>query len=205
MTWKDITYKQLVALRDAIDIQDEEDRLITLAQIIFGEDVIELPINEFKKKCLELSFLQEEMPNDLTVKEVKVNGREYYFDGLLGRITTAQYIDFQNYLKTKDEARSFSVFFIPKGHKYNDGYDMQQVFNDIMDVPAPILISASFFFTKQLETFIRIFQRYLIKKLKKQMRKTTLTKEMKKNLIQIAESQNSLASYLMSSNFVKRH
>ena len=81
-------------------------------------------------------------------KDIKVNGREYYFDGLLGKITTAQYIDFQNYQKNNDEQKSFSVFIIPKGHKYNDGYDIEQVFNDILDVPVPVLFSASFFLSR---------------------------------------------------------
>lgn len=199
MNWSTITYRQLIALRDAIDIKDEEERLITLAQIIFGDSIIDLPLSEFKQKCLELSFLQKEMPTDLTVKEVKVNGREYYFDGLLGRITTAQYIDFQNYLKEKDEAKSFSVFFIPKGHKYNDGYDMNQVFEDIMDMPAPILLSASFFFKRQLETFIKIFQRSSIQNIEK----TNLPKKLKKAMIRATEISSNLAFSHMFSNFAK--
>lgn len=199
MKWTDITYRQLLALRDASDIKDEDDRLIAITQAIFGDDVIELPLSEFKSKCNELSFLQTEMPTDLTVKEVKVNGREYYFDGLLGRITTAQYMDFQNYLKAKDEAKSFSVFFIPKNHKYNDGYDMEQVFNDIMDMPAPVIMSASFFFTRQWETFIKIFQRSSIRNIKK----TNLPRKLKKAMIRAAEISSNLAFSHMFSNSAK--
>ena len=77
-----------------------------------------------------------------------------------------------------DEQKVFSVFIIPKGHKYNDGYDMEQVFNDILDIPVPVLFSASFFFIRQFELFIRIFRRYSIK----QMKKLGLPKEAMENL-----------------------
>lgn len=178
MTWNDITYRQLLDIREAANIEDENDRVFAIMEAVFGEDVLNLPLKDFNEKCKELQFLQSSIPNNLHVKNIKVNGREYYFDGLLGKITTAQYIDFQNYQKANDEVKTFSVFIIPKGHKYNDGYDMEQVFNDILDVPAPILFSASFFFIRQFELFIRIFRRYSIKS----MKKTGLPKEVMENL-----------------------
>ena len=178
MTWNDIKYRTLLDIREAANIEDENERVYAIMEAVFGEDVLNLPLKDFNEKCKELQFLQKEIPNDLHVKDIKVNGREYYFDGLLGKITTAQYIDFQNYQKNNDEQKSFSVFIIPKGHKYNDGYDMEQVFNDILDVPVPVLFSASFFFIRQFELFIRIFRRYSIK----QMKKLGLPKEAMENL-----------------------
>ena len=178
MTWSDIKYRTLLDIREAANIEDENERVYAIMEAVFGEDVLDLPLKDFNEKCKELQFLQKDIPNDLHVKDIKVNGREYYFDGLLGKITTAQYIDFQNYQKNNDEQKSFSVFIIPKGHKYNDGYDMDQVFKDILDIPVPILFSASFFFSRQFELFIRIFRRYSIK----QMKKLGLPKEAMENL-----------------------
>ena len=178
LTWNDIKYRTLLDIREASNIEDENERVYTIMESVFGEDVLDLPLKDFNEKCKELQFLQKEIPNDLHVKDIKVNGREYYFDGLLGKITTAQYIDFQNYQKNNDEQKVFSVFIIPKGHKYNDGYDMEQVFNDILDIPVPVLFSASFFFSRQFELFIRIFRRYSIK----QMKKLGLPKEAMENL-----------------------
>ena len=178
MDWKDIKYRTLLDIREAANIEDENERVFAIMEAVFGEDVLDLPLKDFNEKCKELQFLQKEIPNDLHVKDIKVNGREYYFDGLLGKITTAQYIDFQNFQKNNDEQKSFSVFIIPKGHKYNDGYDMEQVFKDILDMPVPILFSASFFFIRQFELFIRIFRRYSIK----QMKKLGLPKEAMENL-----------------------
>ena len=178
LNWSNITYRTLLDIREAANIEDENERAYAIMEAVFGEDVLNLPLKEFNEKCKELQFLQKEIPNDLHVKDIKVNGREYYFDGLLGKITTAQYIDFQNYQKNNDEQKVFSVFIIPKGHKYNDGYDMEQVFNDILDIPVPVLFSASFFFSRQFELFIRIFRHYSIK----QMKKLGLPKEAMENL-----------------------
>lgn len=181
MTWNNITYRQLLDIREAANIEDENERVYAIMEAVFGESVLDLDLKNFAMKCKEIEFLQKEIPNDLHVKDIKVNGREYYFDGLLGNITTAQYIDFQNYQKNDDEYKAFSVFIIPKGHKYNDGYDMGQVFNDILDIPVPVLFSASFFFSRQFELFIKIFRRYSIK----QMKKLGLPKEAMENLEKI--------------------
>lgn len=178
LTWSNIKYRTLLDIREAANIEDENERVYAIMEAVFGEDVLDLPLKEFTEKCKEIEFLQKPIPNDLHVKNIKVNGREYYFDGLLGNITTAQYIDFQNYQKNEDEQKTFSVFIIPKGHKYNDGYDMEQVFNDILDIPVPVLFSASFFFSRQFELFIKIFRRYSIK----QMKKLGLPKEAMENL-----------------------
>lgn len=178
LNWNNIKYRTLLDIKEAANIEDENERVYAIMEAVFGEDVLDLPLKDFNEKCKELQFLQKEIPNDLHVKDIKVNGREYYFDGLLGKITTAQYIDFQNYQKNNDEQKSFSVFIIPKGHKYNDGYDMEQVFNDILDIPVPVLFSASFFFSRQFELFIRIFRRYSIK----QMKKLGLPKKAMENL-----------------------
>lgn len=178
LTWANITYRQLLDIREAANIEDDNERVYTIMEAVFGESVLDLDLKNFAMKCKEIEFLQKEIPSDLHVKDIKVNGREYYFDGLLGNITTAQYIDFQNYQKNNDEYKTFSVFIIPKGHKYNDGYDMEQVFNDILDIPVPVLFSASFFFSRQFELFIRIFRHYSIK----QMKKLGLPKEAMENL-----------------------
>lgn len=178
LSWANITYRQLLDIREAANIEDENERVYTIMEAVFGESVLDLDLKNFAMKCKEIEFLQKPIPSDLHIKDIKVNGREYYFDGLLGNITTAQYIDFQNYQKNNDEYKTFSVFIIPKGHKYNDGYDMDQVFNDILDIPVPVLFSASFFFSRQFELFIRIFRRYSIK----QMKNLKLPKEAMENL-----------------------
>lgn len=199
VNWNNITYKQFQQLKEALEIEDETDKMIAIASAVYGDDVLDKPVQEFRELYSKLGFLSEEIPTSIKVKNVVVNDREYYFDGMLGVVTTAQYIDYQNYAKNKDELKSFSVFFIPKDHKYNDGYDMLQVFKDLEDFPMPVLMSASFFFKRQLEIFIRIFQRSS----KQRIKNLNIPKKIKKLLNQILTSSANLASYRMSSNSVK--
>lgn len=175
MKWSDISLKQFKEIEKLNSIEDNDDKMFQVCQIIYGDDVLDLPLNEFKKKVKELSFLSKKIKTETPPKKFNVNGREYYLDGLLGRITTKQFIDFQNHSKSNFIEGMLSVFIIPKGHKYNDGYDMEQVFEDIMDMPITLTNSIAFFFKIQFVKSLEIFQSYLTKMTKK----TEMTKEMK--------------------------
>lgn len=179
MDWNKITLNQFNELQKALEISDETERLITISEIVFGEEVTNLPIAEFNKKIKELDFLYKEIPNNHLVKSIKVNGREYKVDGLLGHITTAQYIDFINHNKSDDIAKKLSVFFIPKGHTYNDEYDMLQVIEDMGYLPMDVVNSTAFFFNRQLAKFIQIF----LSSLKKKVKKMKITEEQKQKIL----------------------
>ena len=200
MKWSDVTLKQFLELKDIMQIEDETDRTIAIAELLLGLDVSNLPLSEFNKKMKELSFLKEEIPNNHIVKKVEINNRKYNIDALLGRVSTAQYVDFTNYMKEENNTtKVLSVFFIPNGHKYNDGYDMEQVIKDMESLPVDIAISESFFFSRQFARFIKIFQSSSIKKLEK----TDLPKKVKENLIKVVEDSVNLVLYPLSSNFAK--
>lgn len=200
MKWSDVTLKQFLELKDIMQIEDETDRTIAIAELLLGLDVSNLPLSEFNKKMKELSFLKEEIPNNHIVRKVEINNRKYNIDALLGRVSTAQYVDFTNYLKEEDNiTKVLSVFFIPNGHRYNDGYDMEQVIKDMESLPVDIAISESFFFSRQFAEFIKIFQSSSIKNLEK----TELPKEVKENLIQVVEDSVNLALSPLSLNSAK--
>lgn len=176
--WYDITLYQFNKLQELIKIEDETERLVAIAELVLGNEVTNLPISDFKKEVQKLDFLKEPIPDEIPPKKVELNGRKYYIDSLLGNITTAQYVDFVNHSKSNDMAKMLSVFIIPEGHKYNDGYDMLQVIADIELLPIPVVNSTAFFFKRQLVKFIQIFQSYSVK----QIRKLKMTKEEKKQM-----------------------
>ena len=183
MTWYDVTLYQFEKLQDLLKIENEEDRMFAIAELLLGEEVTNLPISEFVSATKRLSFLNDEIETKTPPKNLELNGRKYIVDCLLGRISTAQYIDFQNHLKGNDIAVTLSVFIIPKGHKYNDGYDMLQVIDDIRSIPIPIVNSLSFFFSRQFKESMRIFQSYLTK----EMKTMNIPKEAKENLIKVVK------------------
>ena len=146
MTWYDVTLYQFNEIEKAVNIEDDTERIFRLAEIIYGEDVTNLPLKDFNEKVKQMVFLKDEIPNKIPPKKIEVNGRKYFLDCLLGNITTAQYVDFTNQSNTGDLSKMLSVFVIPEGHKYNDGYDMLQVMDDINNLPIPIVNSIAFFF-----------------------------------------------------------
>ena len=61
---------------------------------------------------------------------------------------------------------------------------MLQVIDDMGSLPIDIAMSESFFFSRQYKKFIKIFQSSSIK----QIKKTNLPKEVKKNLIKVVDN-----------------
>lgn len=194
MTWYDVTLYQFNELQKLFELEDETERVLGIAELLLGNDVTDLPLKDFNEKFKLLGFLKEEIPNKIPPKKVEVNGRKYFLDCLLGNISTAQYVDFTNHSNSSDLSKMLSVFIIPEGHKYNDGYDMLQVMDDVNSLPIPIVNSIAFFFGKQFSTFMRIFQRYSIK----QIKKTNLPKEAKENMIKVVQNSVDLALYPLS-------
>ena len=54
LSWTDITYRQLLDIREASNIEDENERVYGIMEAVFGEDVLDLPLKEFNEKCKEL-------------------------------------------------------------------------------------------------------------------------------------------------------
>ena len=188
LNWYNVNLNQFILLQDAFKIEDDTEKMISVAEIILGNDVSNLPLKEFNEQIKRLEFLKEEIPSVVPPKKFEINGKKYFMDCLLGNITTAQYVDFNNHSNTGDFAKMLSVFIIPEGHKYNDGYDMLEVINDIGMLPIPIANSTAFFFGRQFSVFMKIFQRYSAK----QIKKTNLPKEVKENMIKIMKDSVNL-------------
>ena len=188
LNWYNVNLNQFILLQDVFKIEDDTEKMISVAEIILGNDVTNLPLMEFNEQMKRLEFLKEEIPTSVPPKKIEVNGRKYFLDCLLGSITTAQYVDFTNQSNTGDLSKMLSVFVIPEGHKYNDGYDMLEVINDIGMLPIPIVNSIAFFFGRQFSVFMKIFQRYSAKHIKK----TNIPKEVKENMIKIMKDSVNL-------------
>ena len=96
----------------------------------------------------------------------------------------------------KDVVKLMSVFLIPEGHDYNDGYDMNQVMNDINDMCWLDIKAASFFFRIQLAMCMLISKRSLRKLMKE-------SKATKSQIKEVEESLNSMAYSLLYSKSAK--
>lgn len=175
--WNDITLEKFYKIQDVLASVDEYTEN-NIREIVYGIDTSDMSITELSK--YDISFLEKELPlKNVKLKDKYVlNGREYDSNINLTMIRTNQFIDFTTYTREKDirYEKLLSVFIVPKGHKYNDGYNMKEVQEDILQMPIAVVQSLAFFMMEQFRTFAVIFQRYLeteAKKMPKELQKIT--------------------------------
>lgn len=150
-TWKDITLRQFNKIQDLLQEIDEYTTL-NIIDVIYNVDSADMPAMEVMNKYAHsLDFLMTTIPTNEKLKETyTINQREYNSNINLTQMTTAQFVDYQNYSKENpvDISKCLSVFIIPKGHTYNDGYDLKQVQDDIKDLDMVTINTLAFFFKK---------------------------------------------------------
>lgn len=196
MKWKDITLRQFNELSQ-VQVDNEEEKVLEYARIVFGDEILDLPLSQFAEKIKDLEFMNDEIVEKVPPKKISINNRDYDVTGLLGSITTAQYIDFNNHLKGKELNRMLSVFIVPKGHKYNDGYDMEEVMEDILDMPITIVNNLSAFFLRQYAKSIKAILHCLTHKLTRGKKMSKEERDLMKALLRVSELS------LTPSSFVK--
>ena len=132
-----------------------------------------------------MKFLGEKVPKMKIKNEYKLGDNVYTLKKELKDVTVAQWIDWQNFLKdgggdTDNFPNLLSVFFFPKGEtEYGENYDIEQVRSDINNnLSIAEAMSISSFFLTYRKISLLLFLLYT----KKQILKTPLTKEQKKEV-----------------------
>lgn len=186
MTWKDISIEKYLQIQEVVNSNEmsELEKETEIANIIYGFDITELPIAEYKQKIKALEFIATLPDKEKLASNYTINGVKYNTKADLGSIQANQFIDFQNYVKKQDMIGCISCFFIPDGHKYNDGYDMLKVKKDVGQLPITSANALTFFFKTQYVILLILSQRYSLK----------LMKEMGMSRKKIKEMQDSLTT-----------
>lgn len=195
--WEDLTFNEVLQIQQIIsaDINDTYKASNILAVLAgVGVDVIEdLPIHKFSSLLPNIEFLHNDPPKCNHQDTYDINGRKYCLSANITDITTAQYIDYQSYMKEEnpDLCKITSVFLIPDGHKYNDGYDMEQVWKDVGDMLYIDVMALAFFLRKQYALYTMITTDFLSEAMK---RKKVSKKEIKQTLLPLDNMALSLLS-----------
>ena len=201
-TWKDITLRQFNKIQDLLQEIDEYTTL-NLIDVLYDVDSANMPAMEVMNKYAHsLDFLMTTIPTNEKLKETyTINQREYNSNINITQMTTAQFVDYQNYTKENpvDISKCLSVFVIPKGHTYNDGYDLKQVQDDIKDLDMVTINTLAFFFKKLYILLLETTLLCLIQDTKKMNIPTQKKEEILNQLKQIDLA--SLASSPTSSLF----
>lgn len=183
MSWNDISIEKYLQIQDVNNSDlDELEKETQIANIIYGFDITELTIPEYKEKIKDLSFVGTMPDKEKLASSYTINGVKYLTKADISIIQANQFIDFQNYAKQKDIIGCISCFFIPEGHKYNDGYDMLNVKKDIGQLPITSANALTFFFKTQYVILLVLSQRYSLKLMKEMGMTNKKIKEMQDSL-----------------------
>lgn len=177
--WNDITVADFQYIFN-LEKEDPEDKLLKLIALVNGidyEDVLEMPITELEEHFEDIDFLGREPQSVLVKGAYELNGRVYKV--YMKELTTAQYIDFKQLADRHYEhlAQFLTVFIIPAKHRYGDGYDLDVARQDIETMPITDARAVASFFLTRYAISTRLFLRYSIAKLRKEMRRTKDPKE----------------------------
>lgn len=116
-------------------------------------EILDAPIAESSEWFAAASFLEHDADVPKRIADAYHLGEwELIPTTDLRKITTAQYIDFQAFAPGGENAlpQLLSVFLVPKGRAYNDGYDVaavQQAIRDQLTV-SDVMALQAFFLTK---------------------------------------------------------
>lgn len=196
LIWDNISLKTFCEIQAIItdDTLDNEEQIVLLLQLLYGIDILHEPISTTKQLISNVyELLSTEMKEQILLDTYTINGTEYKFIKDLSKISTLQYLDCTGYLQEDNTIFNYnkllSVFLIPVGHEYNDGYDMDKVQSDIDNyLPITSVITMSTFFLKFWKRYIKLSQKYLMWEILK-MKKITW-KEKKKLLKQLVQIQD---------------
>ena len=200
-SWNQITiadYKKIKEITERKFDSELEKGIAVLSVLcdVNEDEVYSLPITQLKGLLDGIAWMNEPYTFDKQWKAdtITINGEKYDIVADINKFTVAQYADFQIYWDKRDDvdymAKLLSVFIIPKGKTYNDGYDIVELI-DILENNISINIwnSINFFFLKDLMRSIEASLYYslwvtmkMIWKEKNKEKKKEL-KEMKKKLL----------------------
>lgn len=137
---------------------DDIEKQIQMVSVLTGKSVKEvedLPISVYHDLAKKTVFLMREPAvEQIKSNTVKINERVYVITNDVTKITTAQYIDFQEYMKQgKDLANVLSTLLVPKGEKYGEA-DFLEVKKDIERLPICTALGLYAFFLQRFAKLI---------------------------------------------------
>lgn len=177
-------FKDILRITKSEMAEDEKSLLCAaLLSDLTYDSLLELPLEETQKIVKRTAFLYTPPKPQHIKRSYNLNGRTYYPLTSMEEMTTAQFIDFNSLVEAMDELlpEFLSVFFIPKGHKYNDGYDMKQVAKDISErLSVEEALGLASFFVNAYKRYVR--RTLLYSEVALEMMKNKVPKEVKKEM-----------------------
>lgn len=171
---KDLKIRHLQAIYNTAKDDDYLYNVLAILNECTLEDILNMPISKVNAMLSKLDFLNEQ-PKAKCRRKFDIAGKKYIAATVKEEMTTAQFIDYQQAIGSyqKDLAGFLAIFLIPEGHKYNDGYSMQDTIADIGEFSVEEGLALCAFFLQRLKRQLNYSVAYLKVLTWKRIRKAT--------------------------------
>lgn len=194
-SWNDVSISEWKALCEINerDCEDMEKNVSTLALLagVSENDVWNTPVFELKSLFSQIGWMDEFSFNRKAKFNKLVIGDETYeVTADLNKMTIAAYVDFQIYLKDRENnmGNILTCFIVPKGKNYGEGYDTAELAKKFEDTLSIVFWNdIFFFFLKNCLYSIRATRIYL-ERLTKIMGKNPEAERKVKELMELMDS-----------------
>lgn len=157
--WEQIPLGKYNEILETIkDYQEDQEleteiKIISILSDISENELWNTPIEHLRGIRNQISFVysKPEWKNH-KVKNIKIGKYDCQIISNASEMTVAQYVDFQQYIHMSKNvnAEILSTFIIPKGMKYGDGYDLNDLIETIKnELPVGVAQSIFGFFLKR--------------------------------------------------------
>lgn len=200
--WNEITINEYRELYELTQNLTEDELEVAVIALLCGkpeEEIWNTDIMEVRALASKLGFLNEfDFDTKRCPKSLTVAGEKYDVNLDLRKFTYAQYVDLQNYWKdiSKNMGLILTLFVIPKGRKYGEGYDLQEqarLFED--NIPITTWNTLCFFFLKKSADLMKGMQlslAWMVKRMEKRNPKDGRIAEIQKEMSKIQRLFGSL-------------
>lgn len=193
--YKDITVGRynadilpLIKEGDKLDPVDFQVRLIAALNGLTEKQVLDLPLAKYTELAMATKFLETpcdtsavgRLADKYTLGDVTLIPCKDY-----EAMTAAQFIDFQQLSQDVEmnTVALLSVFLVPEGHKYNDGYDIRAVqgaiasylsVQDAFEILGFFFLNAAKLWRSSLDSSLKI-----VRRLKNKAKRKALTRKIR--------------------------
>lgn len=194
--WQNLSIDEYIQLQDLLTDEqntkeEQEDLMMQELQIVYGVNPYQLDLRKFKSHIKALEFLSKPIPKMKVKDSYMLNGAKYYLHKKLEEFKVAQYIDFTRIAQDNKGVEAYpeyiALFLTPSSDgDYGDGYDVQQVVDDIrkyMSI-ADALSIATFFFKSSVLS-IALFQWFSMRKATRAIKDRKTRRELRRKTKQL--------------------
>lgn len=179
-SWDDITVGDFSKLQSLStdNLLESSVSILSVLCDVNEDEILSLPKVEFDNLLNESAFINTQPVKKFDKYKFKINDVTYIFDPCFANFTVAQYADLTYYLNNKGSLNKvLSVFLIPKGMKYNEGYDIEKAYVDLNELPITYALGISDFFLYIYNVLLKAKMKAVILTLKKELKTTPKEKQ----------------------------